>query len=295
MSEPWGGDSGCLPRQEQWAFEALKELLLRQRGFDLEAYKERCILRRILLRARSRGHERLGEYYRELLHDQGEVEALFHYLTIHVTQFLRNPGAFRYLRRRILPQLVADRKADQVIRIWSAGCASGEEPYSVAILMRDLEREGGEPISHHIYATDVDDTSLEKAHRGVYSRDALRSLSREEVERWFVPQEGGGVRVRDELRRNVTFRHANILTDAPAKRQDLVLCRNLLIYLSREEQEKVLARLAASLVPGGYLLLGKAESLIGRNRNHFSTISPTERIYQKRILPLEDGTAGPAA
>jgi chemotaxis protein methyltransferase CheR len=295
LSQPWGGEGECLERQEQWAFEALKELLLRQRGFDLEAYKERCILRRLMLRARSRGHEGLGDYYRELLHDPGEVDNLFHYLTIHVTQFLRNPGAFRYLRSRILPQLAAAGRPDQMVRIWSAGCASGEEPYTMAILMKDLEREGGEPISHHIYATDVDDASLQKAHRGMYARDALRSLAREEVERWFVPAEGGLFRVRDELRRNVTFRHADILNDAPARRQNLVLCRNLLIYLSRGEQERVLLRLAAALAPGGYMLLGKAESLIGRNRNHFSTVSPTERIYQKRDLPLEGEAASPTS
>lgn len=281
------GEEGTLPPRDLWAFEALKELLMRERGFNLEAYKERCVVRRVLLRARARGHQGLGDYYRELMHSPGEVENLFHYLTIHVTQFLRNPSTFRYLRGKVLPHLADVRRGEPALRIWSAGCASGEEPYSLAILMRDLEREGGGAISHHILATDVDQGILERARRGVYNRDSLRNLTPQEVEECFLPHDGGTFRLRDELRRRVAFRHANLLADSPSKPQHLVLCRNLLIYLARGEQEKVLSRLAAALAPGGYLVLGKAESLIGRNRLHFATVSPTERIYQKRDLPLE--------
>jgi two-component system CheB/CheR fusion protein len=212
------GELDELPREDRWAFEALKELLLRERGFDLDAYKERCVIRRILLRARSRGHAGLGEYYRELSQDPGEVERLFHYLTIHVTQFLRNPGAFRYLRSRILPALAGAGGGDPSLRIWSAGCASGEEAYSLALLVHDLERERGAALSHHVIATDVDEASLEKARRGVYARETLRNLTPQEIETYFTPLEDGSFRVGEELRRSVVFRHANILTDAPAKR-----------------------------------------------------------------------------
>ncbi len=281
-----------LPEKDKWALGALKDLLLRERGWDLEAYKERCLLRRILLRARSRGCEGLGDYYRVLTHDPAEVERLFHHLTIHVTQFFRNPTAFRFLRSRILPGLVASLAGggkDHTLRCWSAGCSTGEEAFSLAMLLKDVERELGQSLRFHIFATDVDAASLEKAHRGVYPKEALRNLSPEETAAWFTPVEGGGFRVREELRKMVVFRQGDLLADAPTRSQHLVLCRNLLIYFSREEQEKVLERLADVLLPGGYLLLGKAETLVGRNRNYFLTVSPTERIYQKRDLPLEGG------
>ena len=123
MKESLTQDKVLLPEKDLWAFEALKELLMREKGLDLEAYKERCVLRRIFLRSRSCGFLSLGDYYRELTHNPREVEALFHYLTIHVTQFFRNPTAFRFIRSKVLPHLIRLRGGETSLRIWCDGCA----------------------------------------------------------------------------------------------------------------------------------------------------------------------------
>lgn len=278
---------GHLPEKDAWAFEALKELFVREKGFDLEAYKERCILRRIYLKVRSRGYGSLGHYFRVLKRDRDALEDLFQYLTIHVTEFFRNPSAFHYLQQKIVSRLLSESDNSHRLNIWSAGCSSGEEPYSLAILMlRVLERESPSR-SFNILATDVDGAVLEKAKKGWYKTDALKNLPREERETFFFPADGG-YQVVDRVRKSVTFKNANVLTEMPESRQDLIVCRNLLIYLSREKQEKVITNFSRCMRRGGYLMLGKAETLIGRNRLYFQNVSPTERIYRKRDVPLEE-------
>ena len=138
MKEGDAPEVDLLPPEDVWAFEALKELLMGEKGFDLEAYKARCILRRIYLRVRSKGFPNLGQYFRVLRRKPEELERLFQYLTINVTEFFRNPSAFRYLYERILPAMLAERVGRNVINIWSAGCSSGEEPFSLAILVLEV-------------------------------------------------------------------------------------------------------------------------------------------------------------
>ncbi len=281
-----------LPSEDVWAFEALKELLMGEKGFDLEAYKVRCILRRIYLRVRSKGFPSLGQYFKVLNRNPEELERLFQYLTINVTEFFRNPSAFRYLYERILPALLAERVGRGVINIWSAGCSSGEEPYSLAILVLEVMKNLGVRNAFHILATDVDVAVLARAETGRYSADALKNATEEEKSRYFIP-DGDGYLIGKKPKGLVTFRAANLLVDPPGEKQDLILCRNLLIYLSREKQEKVISNFAGDMRPGGYLMLGKAETLIGRSRLYYQNISPTERIYRKRDVPLEGDNPTP--
>ncbi len=280
-------DSSQLPQRDTWAFEALKDLLIREKGFDLEAYKERCILRRIYLKVRSCGHSSLGQYFRVLRRDTDALEELFQYLTIHVTEFFRNPSAFQYLQNNIIPRLLSEGSGSERLNIWSAGCSSGEEPYSLAILMHKALKGSSSAKPFHVLATDVDTAVIRKARKGWYKQDALKNMPGEEREAFFLPDEEG-FRVTDEIRRSVTFRVANVLTDRPDGHLDLIVCRNLLIYLSREKQEKVITNFSRYMKKGGYLMLGKAETLIGRNRMYFQNISPIERIYKKRDVPLEE-------
>jgi len=280
-------DIGSLPKEDSWAFEALKELLMREKGFDLEAYKERCILRRIYLKVRSKGFSNLGLYFRTLSRNKEELEELFQYLTINVTEFFRNPSAYQYLRERILPVLMSEGDGNGTVNIWSAGCSSGEEPFSLAILMLKVIKDQAIDRPFRVLATDVDESVLAKGKAGLYTRDALKNIDGEDIREYFVPEDKG-YRVKDSVKRRVTFKASNILADRPGSRQDLIVCRNLLIYFSRANQEKVIASFSREMRPGGYLMLGKAETLVGRSRLFFLNVSPVERIYRKRDVPLEE-------
>lgn len=278
---------GNLPEKDAWAFEALKELFVREKGFDLEAYKERCILRRVYLKVRSRGHRDLGAYYRVLRRNPEELEKLFQYLTINVTEFFRNPSAFQYLEKNIFPRVLAEQGRHDTFEVWSAGCSSGEEPYSLAISLLRAKRKHRIPNSFHVLATDIDKPVLAKAREGVYSRESLKNLEPDDIKEFFN-QSDEEYSVSNELRDCITFRASDILKDRPGTIHGLIVCRNLLIYFSRENQEKVISGFSRNLSNGGYLMLGKAETLIGKNRLYFQSISPTERIYRLREAPLAD-------
>jgi len=278
---------GHLPEKDAWAFEALKELFVREKGFDLEAYKERCILRRIYLKVRSKGHSDLGAYYRVLSRHPEELEHLFQYLTINVTEFFRNPSAFHFLERTIFPRVMAEHSLHGTFEVWSAGCSSGEEPYSLAIALLRAKRRHRIPTPFHVLATDVDRSILAKARAGIYSREALKNLDEETIKTYFREGEKG-YSVTSEVRDSITFSASDVLKGKPGAMHSLVVCRNLLIYFSRENQEKVISGFSRNLFDGGYLMLGKAETLIGKNRLHFQSISPTERIYRLRETPLTD-------
>ena len=283
---------GQLPEKDAWAFEALKELFVREKGFDLEAYKERCILRRIYLKVRSKGHRDLGAYYRVLRRNPEELEHLFQYLTINVTEFFRNPSAFKYLERTIIPRVMAEHSHHGTFEVWSAGCSSGEEPYSLAISLLRSKREHGIRKPFHVLATDVDETILARARTGLYTRESLKNMEKEDV-REFFKEEEKGYRVSSEIRDCVTFQTSDLLKEKPGARHSLIVCRNLLIYFSRKNQERIITGFSRNLYEGGYLMLGKAETLIGKSRLYFQSISPTERIYRLRETPLSDNLPEP--
>jgi chemotaxis protein methyltransferase CheR len=281
---------GEIPERDAWAFEALKELLVKEKGVDLESYKEKCILRRIYLKVRLKGYRDLGSYYRKLRRDRDELTELFQYLTINVTEFFRNPTAFEYLERKILPDLMAQHNVHGNFNIWSAGCSSGEEPYSLAIILLRVKKNHSIRMPFSVHATDVDKGIVERGREGVYSRETLKNISEEDLEEFFV-EENGKYRVCEDLRKHVTFRVGDVLKERPAGKQSLIVCRNLLIYFSRENQEQVITGFSRALHRGGYMMLGKAETLIGNSRLFFQNISPTERVYRLRDMPLADGSS----
>jgi chemotaxis protein methyltransferase CheR len=216
-----------------------------------------------------------------------ELEKLFQYLTINVTEFFRNPSAFQYLEKKIFPRVLAEQNRHDTFEVWSAGCSSGEEPYSLAIALLRAKRKHRVPNPFHVLATDIDKPVLEKAREGVYSRESLKNLEQDDIREFFNQNEKGYV-VSNEVRDCITFRTSDILKDKPGTMHGLIVCRNLLIYFSRENQEKVISGFSRNLSDGGYLMLGKAETLIGKNRLYFQSISPTERIYRLREAPLAD-------
>src|SRR5438094_5379486 len=192
-------------------------------------------------------------------------------LLINVTRFFRDGEVFDVLRGEILPTLSKRAAARKALRIWVPGCATGEEAYSIAMLVRDLVTARGEKWDVKIFATDVDKFSIEQAGRGLYPKSIVADVSPELLARFFV-EESGVLRVSAEIRKHVVFARHNILCDPPFTKVDLISCRNLLIYLRAKSQRNVMALLHFALQPGGYLLLGTSETVWARE-DDFETVN----------------------
>jgi len=261
-------------------FEQIRLLLLARRGFDLGMYKDQCIRRRIASRARSSGAQNATDYLRVLEQREDEVEALLAALSIHVSQFFRNPQIFALLEQEVLPELfrqVAERP-DRTLKIWSVGCAGGEEPYSLALLLDELAPSR---LQVDILGTDISAPVLEKARLGSFDPLRVGEVPEQVLERYFAPQDRQ-LQLCERIRKQVRFAEHNILSDQDFPSADLILCRNVMIYFSREDQDRVLSRFAEALSPQGVLVLGNAESLVGQARRIFSPLFAAERIYRRR-------------
>jgi chemotaxis methyl-accepting protein methylase len=230
-----------------------------------------------------------GDYLNLLESSPREVDALVEALTIKVSSFFRDPLVFEFLGEVVLPSLLVERPeaADSGLRIWSAGCCNGEEPYSVAILLRDLARRVREPVDARIFATDVDENALARGREALYSRESLANVRLGLLESSFAP-EGELYRVIPEIAGTVRFSLHDLAgpgTAAPSESVfgsfDLVLCRNVLIYFEAELQQRVFERLCWSLAPGGFLLLGPAERLSGPWAGRLRPVDGCVGLYRK--------------
>lgn len=263
------------------AFDMIRATLKSARGFNLDIYKDKCIRRRIAIRIRAT-HCRTAEEYGDLLRQNPvESDLLLKVLTIHVSQFFRNPSTFEKMRTEIIPYLLNARetKGGAGLKFWSVGCASGEEPYSVALILKDFFP--GEAIKARIaiLATDVDANILEVARNGIYGEERLVEVPESVKERWFRREEGR-YHLASEIKEMADFRKRDLFDRESFPECDLILCRNVLIYFEREQQEKILNGFADVLRKGGILILGKSETLFGPIRARFQTICPVERIYR---------------
>jgi len=260
--------------------QKIVSLIHEQTGIDFTSYKQSTVARRIQRRI---GIAQLAnpEDYLELLEQSPqEVAMLGRDLLINVTRFFRDGEVFDVLRGEILPTLFKRAAARKALRIWVPGCATGEEAYSIAMLVQEFVTARGEKWDVKIFATDVDKVSIEYAGRGLYPKSIAADVGPELLARFFV-QESGALRICPEIRKQVVFARHNILRDPPFTKVDLISCRNLLIYLRADAQRKVMALLHFALQPGGYLLLGTSEA-IGDRDNVFETVNAKMRIFQKR-------------
>ena len=260
-------------------FQEIVNILQARRAFDLGSYKDRCIKRRIASRVRARGLTDSARYVELLDSDNDELDALLAVLTIHVSQFFRNPSTYRVIEEKILPELLARvrQSGQKELRIWSVGCAGGEEPYSLALLLHEMH-VGDIRVS--ILGTDVSQPILESARRAEYDAQRLAEVPDVVREKYFERLEGTRFRLRPEVSQRVSFRRHDILTDLHDPAADLIFCRNVMIYFSREEQAKILARFAKSLGADGFMVLGRAETLVGTARHLYRSDYPVERIYR---------------
>lgn len=264
--------------------DAMRELfvLLRVRtGHDFANYKRATMLRRISRRLQVNGVTDLPAYLQFLRERPAEIQALLRDLLISVTNFFRDREAFEALDA-ILPQIFAAKRPGDHIRAWVPACATGEEAYSVAILLREHAARFEQPPAIQVFATDIDEEAIAVAREGVYSDNIVADVSHERLRRFFT-EEQGRYRVKKEIRDIVLFAPHNLLRDPPFSRLDLVTCRNLLIYLEREVQERVLELFHFVLYPNGKLMLGASESADGMP-GLFTVIDKKHRIYNRRTV-----------
>ena len=250
-----------------------------ERRFGFDAYKESCLRRRVAVRMRARGVDSYDDYATLLDKDAGEYDKLIDTLTINVTKFYRNRETWDAITQSVMPNLM-QRQAGH-LRCWSAGCASGEEPYTLAILIAEHKRKQGPAATlPRIDASDFDRRSLERASVGQYGDAAFEELPTELTQRYFTGQSPKSIK--PEIRSMVRFiRHDITREPAPNPPYDLVMCRNVLIYFDRETQERLVSGFIDALNPGGYLVLGRAESLFGHARERLQLEDARERIYSR--------------
>lgn len=270
---------GDLGEEDEAELQLLKAQIHADSGFFCPGYKERYLRRRLAIRMRARGVQRYGEYAELLRSDTAEYDKLLGVLTVNVSKFFRNIEVWQEIEREVVPALFALRTPE--VRIWSAGSAGGEEAYSIAILLYEhASRHGllGRLRRFNILGTDIDREIIEVARRAEYGEGALAEMPPELRERWLIP--GKMHRLREEVRRMVRFEPLDLLSDPFPKDQHMILCRNVTIYFEREVQEELMRRLRTALVTGGYLVMGKVETMFNTLAGEFRPISHRERIYQ---------------
>ena len=259
----------------------LKELLqelAEQRNFDFRGYKKTTLERRFRRRMFQLNLGNYGDYGDYIRDHPDEINQLLNTLLINVTEFFRDPPAWEILRHEILPSILKRVKPGHSFRAWSAGCASGEEAYSIAMLLWEYFGSRIQDYDIKIYATDIDEEALNAARRGEYSVDAVRRVRPEWRDKYFHGK--GLLRVNREIRRLVIFGRSNLGQDAPISHVNLLVCRNVLIYFDSDLQKQILTRLHYALEPGGILFLGKSESQL-TNSQQFQRMNARWRIFQR--------------
>ncbi|HOI15832.1 MAG TPA: protein-glutamate O-methyltransferase CheR [Geobacteraceae bacterium] len=264
-------------------FERIRRILKSLTGVRLSCYKDACIRRRLAVRIRAVGCATAEEYADLLLRDTSEPVQLMRTLTIHVSKFFRNPDTFQKIRDAVLPSLfsLCHRQGRESLNIRSVGCACGEEPYTLALILRHFFHDELSRFTVCISASDIDSQVLKNARQGVYFPESLEEAPEAIRNRYFRKREGR-YHLLPEIREMVEFHHDDLVHSAGARECDLILCRNVLIYFERDHQDDILRGFADSLHSGGFLVLGKTESLAERSRGLFRAEFPVERIYRKR-------------
>jgi chemotaxis protein methyltransferase CheR len=257
------------------------KILETRRNFPMSVYKDKYLMRRVAIRMRSNRCNNSAAYCGLLRQGEQELDLLQKALTIHVSQFFRNPSMFEKLHREVLPLLYQGcSKNGMPLKIWSLGCAAGEEPYSLAILLREHFTRDLRQTATSIYATDIDENTLSSARKAEYEYDRLKDLPDGLCERYFYPS-GSRIQLSAVIREMVTFFQGDITEVESFLPCNLLLCRNTLIYFTRSAQEKILNGVAEILPVGGILVLGKSETLVGDVRRCFTSVCPVERIYRR--------------
>jgi two-component system CheB/CheR fusion protein len=270
------------PKAEN-ALQKIFILLRAQTGHDFSQYKAITINRRIARRMAVHQIDTMVRYVKYLQQTPAEVEALFRDLLIGVTNFFRDPKAFQALEEQVIPKLFAGKSVGGVIRVWSPGCSTGEEAYSIAILLQErleMLKQGYNKVQ--VFATDIDRQAIAVARDGLYPASIAVDISPERLTRFFAAEnDGSSYRIQKTIRDMMVFSEQNVIKDPPFSKLDLISCRNLLIYMGGELQKKIIYLFHYSLNPGGFLFLGTSEG-IGEFGDFFTTLDRKLKLYQRR-------------
>ena len=272
------------------SLKPILDYLMEKRGFDFSGYHPAMLARRIGHRVADLNCKDFNDYLFHVKNNPDETDRLLDVITINVSRFFRDTLTFELLADRILPAIVLEkaRRQDPSLRIWSAGCAMGEEPYSVAILIHELLRKEGLMMNLHMFATDIDAKILEGAAKAVYPLSSVENIKYRLLARYFTPA-GDCFRLVPEIRDQVNFSLYDMLDkkhmvppESIFGNFDLVLCRNLLIYFNTDYQDTLFAKLHHALAPNGILILGEAEAPTLKYQRYFNRITDFGPIYRKK-------------
>ncbi len=263
-------------------FAELKTLIKRKIGFNCEDYKQAHLKRRLAVRLRANHSRSYKEYAGVLLTNESESQRLKETLTVNVTELFRNPETYESVSKNVLPELFKSKGINKTIRVWSAGCSNGEEPYSIAIMLREFLGISIKKYDISILGTDIDEDSLKKAEKGIYHLKQLEKIGRERIERFFVKNEDYMYGVIDEIQNLVKFRYHDMISGPRLFGFDVIFCRNVTIYFEQALQEKLYLNFYNALNDGGYFVMGKTETLVGPAEELFYPVDVKERIYQKK-------------
>jgi chemotaxis methyl-accepting protein methylase len=273
-----------MEQSEAKLLESIRLHLMKSRGLDISGYSSTFVLRSVRKRLGRSGAKDLPDYARLLLSSEEETTQFVAALSINVTDFFRDGGAFEALSEKVIRPVVRSKVGSGgIVRIWSAGCATGQELYTLTMCLdQELRRAGSnENIMGTVTGGDLSKTALAFARKGVYSKEQVKNVPLHMLMEYFVENEGSYV-VGETLRRRVRFVNENLLDEPRSRFFDVVVCRNVLIYFSRPMHDQVVMNLHRSLRPNGYLMLGRTESLVGSPRLHYELLDAENRIFRKK-------------
>jgi len=290
IEHAFGRTSHATGRPHLSTDDALKRvfvLLRAHTGHDFSHYKQSTIARRVERRMAVHRVEGVAAYVRILQHDPDEIAALFRDLLIGVTQFFRDPKAFEVLETQAIPRIFAGKSGDTAVRVWVPGCSTGEEAYSIAMLLIEYMEATKQNFKLQVFATDIDPRAIDCARAGIYPASIAADVPAARLARFFVPEPDGlHVRIQKRVRDTLIFSEQNVVRDPPFSRVDLISCRNLLIYMDAELQKRLMPLFDYALNPGGFLFLGTSET-VGEFGTLFSAVDRKAKLYQSR----DDGHA----
>jgi chemotaxis protein methyltransferase CheR len=262
-------------------FQVLVQKASKTSGVALTSYRDSYLRRRIDIRMKTVGIDNYTTYMRYMDKNKNEVTEFMNAITINVTEFMRDKTPFLFFQKEILPELIEKKKKSQnhLVRFWSAACSNGEEPYSIAICAKEAVPEDW---SISIYATDIDEDSLNRASKGIYTKEQLKNLEQRHIQKYFEPS-GKDFKVKNINRLSIRFMKHDLTSRSPvSKHFDTVFCRNVMIYFNEEQKIKMLTDFYNSLADDGYLIIGKSETLPDEIKELFVTANVKEKIYKKR-------------
>ena len=267
------------------AFNVLKRKIYERTGVDCSKYKDNYLKRRIDLRMKAIGiGSSYNEYYRFLEKNPDEYKSLLDGITINVTEFFRDLEVFDAFKNEVIPQLLSEKRKrnSKIVRIWSAACSIGEEPYTIGIILHEKLGTELNNFLVSIHATDIDGKALSVARAGVYDAPALKKLKKYMVSKYFDAVDGNDkYRIKDNVKHLVRFQQHDLISGKKFSHFDIIFCRNVMIYFGKELQSRLLLDFYDALHEGGYLIIGRTETMVGEAREKFTCVNTRERIYKK--------------